>query len=149
MVNVTEEVMRQGMAGDYQEIKDFTERLREKLVDTETIRVTNQQGTDIKATFSDKYNWVPSSGVYKENGYWGNLPDGEIFTVPLTMEGELVIDGMIGDHFPNRFGHEDLQETPLIVEMETNGKPRSTEIRCENKVLEEEVKDYLETSAPR
>ncbi len=143
MVNVTEDVMEQGMAVDYQKIKEFTEKLREKLVETETIRVKNEQGTDIKATFSDEYNWVPSTGVYKEEGYWGNLPDGEIYTVPLTMEGTLVIDGMLGDHFPNRYDHEDLQKTPLIVEVENNGKPRATEVRCENEELKEEIEDYL------
>jgi len=143
MVNVTEDVMKEGMAADYQEIKEFTEKLREKLVDTQTIRVKNEQGTDIKAAFSDKYNWVPSTGVYEEEGYWGNLPDGEVYTVPLTMEGKLVIDGMLGDHFPNKFGHEDLQRTPLTIHVENNGKPRATEIHCENKELEEEVKDYI------
>jgi len=146
MVNVTEDVMKQGMSADYQKIKKFTEKLRKKLVDTETVRVQNEQGTDIEATFSDEYNWVPSTGVYKEKGYWGNLPDGEVYTVPLTMEGKLVVDGMLGDHFPNKFGHEELQETPVIIEVENNGKPRATEIRCENKELEKEVKDYLSRS---
>ncbi|MBS3781608.1 MAG: aminopeptidase [Candidatus Thermoplasmatota archaeon] len=143
MVNVTEDVMKQGMTGDYQKIKEFTEKLREKLVDTETIRIKNEQGTDIKTTFSDRYKWVPSTGVYHEEGYWGNLPDGEIYTVPATMEGKLVVDGMIGDHFPNKYGHEDLEQTPVVIEVENNGKPRATEVRCENKELEEDLKDYL------
>ncbi|MFP4001841.1 MAG: aminopeptidase, partial [Thermoplasmata archaeon] len=143
MVNVTENVMKRGMTADYQKIKEFTEKLREKLVDTETIRVENEQGTDIKASFSDKYEWVPSTGIYKEEGYWGNLPDGEIFTAPAGLEGKLVVDGMLGDHFPNKYGHEDLKKTPVIVEVENNGKPRATEVRCENEELEDELKDYL------
>jgi len=146
MVNVTEDVMKQGMTADYQKIKEFTEMLRKKLVNTETIRVTNEQGTDIIAAFSDRYDWVPSTGVYQEEGYWGNLPDGEIFTVPVEMEGKLVIDGMLGDHFPNKYKHEDLAKTPVIIEVENDGKPRATEVRCENKELEKELKDYLSRS---
>ncbi len=143
MVNVTEDVMKYGMSVDYEKIKKFTERLAEKLERTETIRVTNEQGTDLEVTFSDKHNWIPSTGVYKEKGYWGNLPDGEIYTVPFTMEGKIVVDGMLGDHFPNKFQHEDLQKDPLTVVVENNDKPHSTEIHCENKELEREVKEYL------
>ncbi len=146
MVNVTENVMKHGMTADYQKIKEFTERLRKKLVDIETITVRNEQGTDVKATFSDVYDWVPSTGIYQEEGYWGNLPDGEIYTVPAEMEGKLVIDGMLGDHFPNRYKHEDLQKTPVIIEVENKEKPRATEVRCENKDLEKELKDYISRS---
>ncbi len=143
MVNVTEDLMESGMAVDYDQIKEFTEKLFDKLKGVETIRVENEQGTDIEATFSDRRKWVPSTGIYHEPGHWGNLPDGEIYTAPWTMEGKIVVDGLLGDYFPNEFKHADLEETPLTVMVENNEKPHSTDISCDNDEIEKEVKDYL------
>ncbi|MBS3781174.1 MAG: aminopeptidase [Candidatus Thermoplasmatota archaeon] len=143
MVNVTKKVMECGMTVDYNKISEFTNHLAQKAKDVDTIRVKNEQGTDIEVTFSDKRRWVPSDGIYHEPNHWGNLPDGEVYTAPLTMEGKIVVDGLLGDYFPNKFPHSDLVETPLTVMVENNEKPHSTQISCDNDEIEKEVKDYL------
>lgn len=143
MVNITEEVIESALAVDYEEIKEFTDKLYEKLVNTDTVRVTNEQGTDITASFSERWKWIPSDGICQELGHWNNLPDGEVYTAPLTMEGKIVVDGVIGEYLGNKYSHEDLKETPITIKIETDERAKAVDVSCENDELEKEVDDYI------
>jgi len=143
MVNINEEVIETALAVDYEKIKEFTDKLYDKLIKTDKVRITNDQGTDITASFSDRWKWVPSAGICHEQGHWNNIPDGEVFTAPKEMDGKMVVDGVIGEYFGNKYSHEDLKETPITIKIKTNSRAKAIDVSCDNDELEKEVYDYI------
>ncbi len=138
MPGFTEEMMSQGMAADYEEIQDLTARVHDIVAEASEIKVTTPAGTDITATFDAKYKWVICDGDIKP-GKWSNLPDGEIFTVPVDVNGTIVIDGCFGDYFTEKYG--DLTETPLRYEVK-GGRCVKGSIACANGELKKEFEHY-------
>ncbi|MFZ0217685.1 MAG: aminopeptidase, partial [Candidatus Dormiibacterota bacterium] len=114
MIGITPEVMVDGMAGDYEEIYRVTRRVYDIVRGARVIEVRTGIGTDLRATFDPSWHWVASDGRYREPGQWGNLPEGEVFTAPATLEGVLVGEEM-GDDFASRYG---LFEEPVRLEIE-------------------------------
>ena len=92
MPGLTTDMMERLVNIDFQEMAEFGERIIEALLDSEDILVENQDGTHI--TFSIKgRKWKNDRGDISQKGMHGNLPAGEVFTVPVeeTFSGRLVI----------------------------------------------------------
>ncbi len=102
MVGIDRELMLDGMSADYDEIYRVTRRVFEVLRHASRIEVSTKLGTELVATFSPRHRWIPCDGRYTEQGRWGNLPEGEVFTAPLNLEGLLVGEEM-GDHFAQKY----------------------------------------------
>jgi leucyl aminopeptidase (aminopeptidase T) len=66
---------------------------------------------------------VKTSGLITKE-IWGNLPGGEVFTVPADAQGVFMCDATLGDDFYDRFG--DLQRTPLKIEIANGYLVRAT-----------------------
>lgn len=145
MVNINEKMIQTSMRADYEKIDEFTDELLDKVKNVDEIRVKNEQGTDLKASVP-KFKWVKSTGICRTNGRWINLPSGELFKPPTTMEGEFVVDGVLGDYVGEMFMHEDLLETPVTVKVETKDKPRLVDVSCDNKEIEKEIENYVDQS---
>jgi leucyl aminopeptidase (aminopeptidase T) len=139
MVGVTPEIMQQGMRADYRMVDRLSDKLRERMLRAETLTVKTEAGTQVAAHFDRGLDWVKTSGLISPR-YWSNLPAGEVFTTPATVDGTFVCDATAGDHFNGKYG--DLQRTPLILEIEG---ARLTHVECERKDLEEEFWDYCHT----
>ena len=139
MVGVTPEIMQQGMRADYRLVDRLSDRLRERMLKAETLTVKTEAGTSFKARFNRGLDWVKTSGLISPR-YWSNLPAGEVFTTPGTVDGRFVCDATAGDYFNGKYG--DLQATPLVLEIE-GGRLVSAE--CERKDLEEEFWKYCHT----
>jgi aminopeptidase len=139
MVGVTPEIMQQGMRADYRKVDELSDRLRERMVRAETLTVKTEAGTSFKAHFSSHLDWVKTSGLISPR-YWSNLPAGEVFTTPATVDGTFVCDATAGDHFNGKYG--DLQTTPLIMEI---AEGRLKHVECPRKDLEEEFWSYCHT----
>lgn len=103
MIGINDLLMRDGMAADYEEIYRVTRRVYEVARQAQRITVTTALGTELVATFSPSLKWVPSDGRYWEQGQWGNLPEGETFTCPLTVDGVIAAEEM-GDWFTEKYG---------------------------------------------
>jgi leucyl aminopeptidase (aminopeptidase T) len=116
MIGIDRQLMLDGMAGDYEEIYRVTRRVYEAVRDASRIEVRTQLGTDLVATFNPEWRWVSSDGRYREQGQWGNLPEGEVFTTPRRLDGLLVGEEM-GDHFARRYG---LFEVPVRLGVESS-----------------------------
>src|SRR5438045_8350942 len=86
-----------------------------------------------------KLDWVKTSGLISPR-YWSNLPAGEVFTTPATVDGTFVCDATAGDHFNGKYG--DLQKTPLVLTI--NGA-RLVKVQCDRKDLEDEFWEYCHT----
>ena len=139
MVGVTPEIMQQGMRTDYRMVDRLSDKLRERMLHAESLTVRTEAGTYFSAHFDRRLDWVKTSGLISPR-YWSNLPAGEVFTTPATVDGTFVCDATAGDYFNGKYG--DLQKTPLLLEIAGG---RLKRIACERKDLEEEFWAYCHT----
>jgi aminopeptidase len=139
MVGVTPQIMRQGMRADYRLVDRLSQRLCERMPRAERLRVETAGGTSLTATFDPSYTWVKTSGLI-DRRYWSNLPAGEVFTTPKSVDGVFVCDGTAGDHFGMKYG--DLRATPLTLEI-SGGRLQAA--HCARKDLEQEFWAYCHT----
>src|ERR1700688_4523441 len=139
MVGVTPEIMQQGMRADYRLVDRLSDKLRERMLRAETLTVKTEAGTEFAAHFDRGLDWVKTSGLISPR-YWSNLPAGEVFTTPATVDGTFVCDASAGDHFNGKYG--DLQGTPLVLEIKG---ARLRQVECERKDLQQEFWDYCHT----
>jgi len=139
MIGVTPEIMQQGMRADYRKVDELSNRLRERMLRAETLTVKTAAGTSFSAHFDQGLDWVKTSGLISPR-YWSNLPAGEVFTTPATVDGTFVCDATAGDYFNGKYG--DLRATPLTMKIEGG---RLVEVDCARKDLEEEFWNYTHT----
>ncbi|HEX9941887.1 MAG TPA: aminopeptidase [Thermoanaerobaculia bacterium] len=139
MVNITRQVMTEGMRADFLEVDRLSCWLIAKARPARQIRVTSKGGTDIVATFAPHLKWIKTSGIITREK-WGNLPGGEIFTAPANVDGRFVVDGVVGDYLCAKYG--DLKETPLTIDIVDN---RIAGLACDNGELLEEFRRYTST----
>ena len=139
MVGVTTQIMQQGMRADYRLVDRLSDKLRERMLRAETLTVKTEAGTEIAAHFDRGLDWVKTSGLISPR-YWSNLPAGEVFTTPATVDGRFVCDATAGDHFNGKYG--DLQTTPLVLKIEG---ARLVGVECARKDLEKEFWEYCHT----
>src|SRR5258705_2709584 len=139
MVGVTPQIMRQGMRTDYKMVDRLSDKLRARMLRAETLIVKTEAGTAFAAHFDRKLDWVKTSGLISPR-YWSNLPAGEVFTTPATVDGTFVCDATAGDHFNGKYG--DLQVTPLTLEIKG---ARLVGATCARKDLEQEFWEYCHT----
>jgi leucyl aminopeptidase (aminopeptidase T) len=139
MIGITPEIMTDGMCSDYKEIQRISKLVYEKVKDARAIRVVTDKGNDFTATFSPDLRWTVSDGDITP-GHWKNLPDGEVFTSPATLNGQVVIDGCLGDFFTERY--TSLEDTPIRIQVKDGRAQRET-LQCDNEELRKEFAEYL------
>jgi aminopeptidase len=139
MVGVTPEIMMQGMRADYRLVDRLSTTLCERMRTATSLRVETALGTSLRATFDPALHWVKTSGIISTR-YWSNLPAGEVFTTPASVDGTFVCNGTAGDYFGPKYG--DLAATPLTLEIRAG---RLVSAHCERKELEREFWDYCHT----
>jgi leucyl aminopeptidase (aminopeptidase T) len=139
MVNITPEIMCQGMRADFDLVDRLSQEVLDRVRKAARIRATTAAGTDITAEMNPGYKWFKTSGIISAEK-WGNLPGGECFTSPGEVNGTFVVDGVVGDWLCARYGL--LAGTPLTIEIAANRI-----VRCEsaNKQLEADFWAYTHT----
>jgi aminopeptidase len=126
MVWISPAIMRQAMRADYRVIDALSSRVLDIVRTSDRITVKSPAGTDIEATFNPNYTWIKTSGLIDRN-YWSNLPGGEVWTAPDSVDGVFVVDGALGDYLCPKYG--DISATPVTLEVE-NGLLRDA--HCQN-----------------
>ncbi len=139
MVGVTPQIMQQGMRADYRLVDALSQSLCERMPHATTLRVETAAGTRLTATFDPELHWVKTSGLI-DRRYWSNLPAGEVFTTPLSVDGVFVCDGTAGDYFGTKYG--DLRHSPLTLEIAGGRLQSAHSVR---KDLEHEFWQYCHT----
>src|ERR1700722_8301455 len=81
MVNITPEIMCQGMRADFDLVDRLSQMVLDRVQKATRIRATTAAGTDIVAEMNPGYKWFKTSGIISPEK-WGNLPGGEWFTSP-------------------------------------------------------------------
>jgi leucyl aminopeptidase (aminopeptidase T) len=139
MVNITPEVMCQGMRADFDLVDRLSQKVLERARRAKRIHATTAAGTDITAEMNPGYKWFKTSGIISPEK-WGNLPGGECFTSPGEVNGTFVVDGVVGDWLCARYGL--LAGSPLTIEIAGN---RIVRCASENKQLEADFWAYTHT----
>ena len=139
MVNITPEIMCQGMRADYARVDRLSQRVMERVTRARRIRATTAAGTAITAELNPEYKWLKTSGIISREK-WGNLPGGECFTAPGEVNGRFVVDGVVGDWLCARYGL--LTDAPLTIEIAGN---RVVSCASANKALEADFRAYIAT----
>ncbi len=139
MVNITPQIMCEGMRADFALVDRLSQKLIEKARRAVSIHATTPAGTDITAIMNPAYKWLKTSGIISPDK-WGNLPGGEIFTTPGEVNGTFVVDGVVGDFLCSRYGL--IRQTPLTILIRNN---RITECHSANKQLESDFWKYTHT----
>jgi leucyl aminopeptidase (aminopeptidase T) len=141
MVGVTPRIMREGMRADYRLVDRLSGQLAQRMRQASRLTVRTPGGTNFSATFDPALVWVKTSGLI-DTRYWSNLPAGEVFTTPASVDGTFVCDGTAGDYFNAKYGT--LERTPLVLEI-SGGRLMSA--RCERADLEQDFWNYCHTDA--
>ena len=136
MIGIDEALMADGMCADYDEVFRLTNQVYALVKDAKTIHVTSEKGSDVTATFHQDWKWIPCHGRYHEQGKWGNLPEGEVFTAPVTVDGVLVCD-VLGDYFSEKYG---VLKHPLTLTVKGG---YITDVACEDADIAQDVRNYL------
>ena len=139
MIGITKEIMTDGMCSDYKEIQRISKLVYDKVRNASKIRVVTENGGDFLAHFSGDIKWIISDGNITP-GFWKNLPDGEVFTSPVSVDGTIIIDGCLGDFFTEKYGS--IENNPVTVEV-ADGRAIKETIKCDNKQLLKEFVKYL------
>jgi len=139
MVGVTPEIMRQGMRADYVQVDRLSTQLCERMEHATALTVRTANGTDLRATFDRSLAWVKTSGLINPR-YWSNLPAGEVFTTPGSVDGTFVCDGTAGDYFNAKYGS--LERTPLVLEIRGG---RLVSVQCDRADLQRDFWSYCHT----
>ncbi len=139
MVNITPEVMVQGMRADFNAVDRLSQVVLDKVRAATYVRATTPAGTEIHVALDPAYKWFKTSGIISAEK-WGNLPGGECFTAPGEVNGTFVVDGVVGDYLCAQYGI--LEATPLTLKIEAN---RLVSATCANKELEREFWAYTHT----
>jgi len=136
MIGVTPEIMEQGMSADYEEIMAFSRKVYNLVREVHKIEVTTPKGTHLHVSVG-KAPWIISDGSITRDT-WTNLPDGEVWTIADNAEGMLVVDGVLGDHFSEKYGL--LEQNPLILKIEHS---RVTKVHTDNPTLLADFSRYI------
>jgi leucyl aminopeptidase (aminopeptidase T) len=141
MVGVTPQIMREGMRADYQLVDRLSSQVCERMQSARLLTVKTAVGTDFTATFTSRMAWVKTSGLINPR-YWSNLPAGEVFTTPASVDGTFVCDGAAGDYFNGKYGS--LEQTPLVLRIEGG---RLVAAECTRADLRADFWQYCHTDA--
>jgi aminopeptidase len=136
MIGIDEAVMAEGMCADYDEVFSLTNQVYDLVRNAKTIHVTSVKGSDVTATFHNDWKWIPCHGRYDKQGEWGNLPEGEVFTAPASVDGVLVCD-VLGEYFSEKYG---VLIDPVFITIK-NGY--ATEVTSQNTAVAKDLYDYL------
>jgi aminopeptidase len=139
MVGVTPRIMREGMRADYRQVDRLSNQLCERMDHAQALTVRTANGTNFAATFDRSLVWVKTSGLINPR-YWSNLPAGEVFTTPGSVDGTFVCDGTAGDYFNAKYGV--LDRTPLVLEIRAG---RLVSARSDHAELERDFWQYCHT----
>ena len=141
MVGVTPRIMCEGMRADYHRVDRLSQQLCDRMPWARRLTVRTAAGTNFTATFDSSLAWVKTSGLINPR-YWSNLPAGEAFTTPASVDGTFVCDGTAGDYFNAKYGT--LETTPMVLEIKGS---RLMSVRCDRADLQEDFWAYTHTDA--
>lgn len=133
MIGIKQVHMETGMQVDYRKVSARGDQIRKFLENAKKIIAVCPYGTDLEVIPTPRYKWVLSDGVITKPGDWMNLPNGEIFTTPESINGKIAAQ-VFGD-----FG---LLKEPIIVSFKNS---RVINVEGNNKEVIEKFREIIKT----
>ena len=137
MVNITRQIMCEGMRADYTAWNAQRKAL-------EIVAAQGDSGDDTRpAATCGRRSRRSTAGSRRRADRpekWGNLPGGEIFTTPEEVNGVFVVDGVVGDWLCDRYGL--LRDAPLTLQIARN---RLVSASSANEALRRDFWEYTHT----
>src|SRR5207237_7156666 len=103
MVNITRQIMLEGMRADFRAVDALSQRLVERARAAKRIKCRTPAGTDFEGQFSPALKWLKTSGIITTD-QWGHLPGGEIFTSTMNSNVVSIVDGFVHDYLCQNYG---------------------------------------------
>jgi leucyl aminopeptidase (aminopeptidase T) len=128
MPMITEDILNRTIDINYDELKETHDKLREKLMNSNKIRITTESGTDITTSLTVTHGL--HAGKLHNKGDYGNLPTGEVDSGVKAEEtnGIIIVDAS--------FSELGKLETPITLEVK-EGNVISIEGNSEAEKLKE------------
>jgi leucyl aminopeptidase (aminopeptidase T) len=139
MIGITPQIMGTGMLTDYRQVYEVTMSVYERVRSAKSIQVKSAKGSDLTARFDPELRWNPMHGRYHQPGSWGNLPEGEVFTCPDSVEGVVVAD-VLGDYFSSKYG---VLDNPVTFEIHDGWVDA---VECADQAIADEIWKYLSSN---
>jgi leucyl aminopeptidase (aminopeptidase T) len=137
MIGVGRRTMLAGFSVDPQRIVDATRAVRTRLRPDSVLRLRSPAGSDLEVKLAPSCRWQERVGIVRP-GRWENLPSGELFTCPSSVEGVFVADASMGGSQGGTAGI--LARSPVKVEIK-GGVCRS--VQCVDRVLTHAVEAFM------
>lgn len=126
----------EGMGADYELVAETTLRIKTRVEHVREFEVWHTNGTHLQVTCGAPRRWCAETGLYREPNDWGRLPQGEIFTAPLSVDGVLVAH-TVGYPLNDRFG---LLDDPVTLRISDG---YAVDVECADPVLSEAIIAHL------
>ena len=96
MPTISADIMKSAMCADYSLVQRLSARVWGLVYKITEAHLTTPAGTDLTISLSPHLKWLVDDGLILP-GKLGNLPAGEVFGSPLSVNGKFVVDGYVGD----------------------------------------------------
>jgi leucyl aminopeptidase (aminopeptidase T) len=143
MPGLTYEVLESAFQDDPKPVWDLSRRVYDVLSSAKEISVRGENGTDAVFAFSEDLRWINLDGDFRERFVpkgSNNLPGAEVYTCPASCDGIYVVDGVLGDHFSERYGL--IADRPVTFVLRDG---RIAAVDSSDKALAAAVRNYMTT----
>lgn len=137
MPNINDVLMETGMAADYSKISEYNAKIMKIVDGAKYAKVTTKLGTNFEAELNPEWKWINCDGIIKADN-WSNLPDGEVFTCAKSINGTVVVDGVLGDHLNAKYG--EISATPVTLTIKDS---RVLDVKCSNEEIVKDINEYM------
>jgi len=128
----------EAMNADYDKVYERTHQVKEIVKNARIINVTNSNHTDMVVTLNpERLGWVASDGRIIRHGFPMNIPNGEVYGVPKSVEG-IFTTTLLGANFTAKYGP--LYDRPVTIELE---KGYAVNVVCSDKELQKEFFGFI------
>ena len=83
MPGITNSILKRSIDVDYDKLKEDSKRAGRLINSASEVRIKTGYGTNISFSIKGRKAHGLKSGIYNKKGYWGNLPEGEVFVAPV------------------------------------------------------------------
>lgn len=139
---------------DFAKARRLISKIYSKVNGAKKITITSPSGTNLVVEMGN-HKWIKGDGIIRKKSASRNIPFGEVFATPASVNGKLVIDiSMNPDYFPeqakrkifgikiNSINPVFLKKTPVSVEIR-EGKVVPGSIECKNPEIKKELEKHL------
>ncbi len=137
LLAVPQDIFIKTVGIDYSDMYEYGVKLKKILDKVKSLKITSEIGTNLDINLYPGGSWHVESGKYRNQGEWGNLPDGELEILPMSADGEYAV-AEFGSYFSGRYGIFKDEHPRLILK-----EGRLEGIITSNDLLRKDLESYF------